>query len=326
MFVPALFWIIVFIASLFILVKGSDYLIDNAEKIGLSFGLSPFIIGVLIVGIGTSLPELTTALVAVSEGVTELIPANAVGSNVANILLVLGLAAVITRRLSVQKNLIYLDLPLLTAATIMFVVIAGQEETLTDGRIGHFITRPESVFLILVYLIYLGYSLFFKDDYISKFKEALQTRPVVTILNYFFLVLGLVGVIIGAKFTVEATIQLSRIFDIGVSIISMFAIALGTSLPELFVSLKAIRLDKPELAVGNIFGSNVFNILMLIGFPGLFGTLIVDEATILIGLPALIIATLVLVISGISNKIHLWDGAMFVMIYLLFVAKLFGIF
>jgi len=326
MVLEILFWIFVFIASLFILVKGSDYLIENSEKIGLSFGLSPFIIGVLIVGIGTSLPELTTALVAVTQGVTEIVVANAVGSNIANILLILGLAAVITRRLSVQKNLIYLDLPLLTAATVIFLWLGWQEQTLSDGRIGHFITLPESIFLILVYLIYLGYSLFYKDDYVSHLKEALQTRPVVTVLNYFFLVLGLVGVIVGAKFLVEATVQLSIIFDIGVGVISLFAVALGTSLPELFVSLRAIKQDKPELAVGNIFGSNVFNVLMLVGLPGLFGTLAIGESTLAIGFPALIIATLMLVISGISNKVHLWDGAMFVMIYILFVAKLLGIF
>jgi len=326
MILIVLFWIFVFIASFFILIHGSNHLIKNAERIGLSFGLSPFVIGVLIVGIGTSLPELITSITAMVEGVTELVVANAVGSNIANIFLILGLTAVITRHMSVRKNLIFLDLPLLAATTVMFVVVAGVKETLADGQVGYFVTLPESIFLILVYFIYFGYSLLYKDEYASSTEDALQVRPTVTMLNYFFLCTGLVGIIIGAKFLVEATLQLSILLNIGIGVISLFAIAVGTSLPELFVSIRATQMNKPELALGNIIGSNVFNILMLTGLSGLFGTLVIDTPTMFIGVPTLIVATLMLIISGISNKVHLWDGAMFLMMYALFIAKLFGIF
>lgn len=114
------FWIVIFLASLVALVKGADWLLESSEKIGLSLGLSPFIIGVTIVGLGTSFPELISSLFAVFQGITEFVPANAIGSNIANILLVVGVSAVIGGRLVVTKSLIDLDLPLLAISTILF--------------------------------------------------------------------------------------------------------------------------------------------------------------------------------------------------------------
>lgn len=320
-----IFWGFVFVISLFVLVKGADYLVDNAEVIGLSYGLSPFIVGVIIVGIGTSLPELITSFIAVARGVTEIVTANAVGSNITNILLVLGLTALLTNRLIVKKNLIYLDMPLLITTTIIFVGVVLGREVLPSGESAFVINRPEAVFLIITYLIYLGYSLVFKDDYIEKIKSIIN-KPKAKLKNYAFLLAGFAGVAVGANYTIESVIKLSEMLNIGVAVISMAVIALGTSLPELFVSYNAAKKDKPELAIGNILGSSIFNILILVGLPGLFATLIVDEKTLYIGIPALLAATLIFVISGISNKVHLWDGTMYLMLYILFIAKLFGLF
>ncbi|MAZ40814.1 hypothetical protein CL654_01715 [bacterium] len=327
MVIEALFWSVVFIVALYVLVKGSDYFIHQAEIIGVSFKLSPFVIGILIIGIGTSLPELTTAIVAVIKGTTEIVTANAVGSNIANTLFILGLAAIITRNLTVQKNLIYLDLPLLTAVTLLFLGVAVDGNIILDNSIPSIVTRPEAIFLILTYFVYLGYSLFYKDDYTKKIDDLLNGREDHSDWrNWLLMLFGLAGVIIGAKYVVDATLELSVIFGIGVSVISLFAIALGTSLPELFVSVRAIRIGKPEIAIGNIFGSNMFNLLLLIGIPGLFTNLVIDPVTLTIGLPFLAVATVLFVVSGISNKVHFWDGAMFVLMYALFVAKLLGFF
>src|SRR3989344_1847947 len=112
-----IFWIIIFIVSLGALVKGADWLIKSSEKIGLALGLSPFIVGVTIVGVGTSFPELISSFVATMKGVTDVVAANAVGSNIANILLIVGISAIVGRRLVVTKSLIDLDLPLLAIST-----------------------------------------------------------------------------------------------------------------------------------------------------------------------------------------------------------------
>lgn len=328
-----LLWVIIFILALVVLIKGADWLLGSAEKIGLAIGLSPFIIGVTIVGIGTSFPELISSLVAVFKGVTEIVSANAIGSNIANILLVVGISAVIGRRLVVTKSLIDIDLPLLAISTVLFLGIAWDKQ----------ITFFEALLLIITYGIYLLYTVFHKDE--GKSGEALEIlparphrrkhilsrkekpiRPKLTGKDFLLLVIGIIGLVFGAKYLIEAVIKLSELLNISPGIISITAVAVGTSLPELIVSVKAAWQKKSEVALGNIFGSNVFNLLAVVGIPGLFKTLIVDNPTFLIGLPIMALATFLFVISGISRRIHAWEGAMYLMVYILFIGKLFNIF
>jgi len=149
-----LLWIGVFLVSLAVMIKGADWFLDAAEKIGLAIGLSPFVVGVVIVGLGTSFPELISSLVAVFQNVTEIVPANAIGSNIANILLVVGLSAIVGRRLTVSKSLIDLDIPLLAVTTVLFLGV------IWDGEI----VLAEAIILIVAYGIYIAYSMIHKDD------------------------------------------------------------------------------------------------------------------------------------------------------------------
>jgi len=328
-----LIWIIVFIVSLTVLIKGTDWLLKSAEKIGLAIGLSPFIIGVTIVGIGTSFPELISSLVAVFKNVTEIAPANAIGSNIANILLVVGFSAVFAKRLVVTKSLIDLDLPLLAISTVLFLGVVKDRQ----------ITFFEALLMVGVYIIYLLYTAIHREEtekslpvlpsrpdrrkhIVSIFSKKNIDKPKVNLGDFLLLIVGITGLFFGAKYLIEAVIKLSQIFSIAPAIISITAVAIGTSLPELIVSIKAAIEKKPEVALGNIFGSNVFNLLAVVGIPGLFKTLLVDNSTFLIGLPTMALATLLFVISGISKRIHIWEGLMYLAIYILFIAKLFSIF
>ena len=137
--------------------------------------------------------------------------------------------------------------------------------------------------------------------------------------------LGIVGLVVGANYAIESLTKISETLKIPPSLIAITALAVGTSLPELVVSIKAASKAKYEIALGNIFGSNVFNILMVVGVPALFSTLRVDERTFTVGLPFLVLATLLFIITGISRRIHIWEGAMYLLIYALFVAKLVGL-
>lgn len=324
-------WILVFIVSLVFLVKGADWLLESAEKIGLAIGLSSFIVGVVIVGIGTSFPEIITSLVASFKGVTEIVTANAIGSNIANILLVIGLSAIVGNNLKVTKSLIDIDLPLLATSTAFFLGVAWDRQ----------VTLVESIFLLIFFGIYLSYIILYRDDDKEdnvlparserrkvniNFKEKKIKRPKINIKDILFLILGITGLMLGSKYLVESVIALSEILNVGAGAISLAAVALGTSLPELLVSIKAAWKHKPEVALGNIFGSNVFNVLLVIGIPGLFNTLAIDEQTFTLGIPVLVVATLLFVISGISKKIHIYEGFMYVSIYIFFVCKLFGLF
>lgn len=307
-----LFWIAVFIISLFILVKGSDWLLSAAEKIGLKAGLSPFIIGVTIVAFGTSFPELVSSFVAVSRGVSEIVVANAVGSNVVNILFVIGITAILAKKLQVSKDLIDLDLPTIAITTAIFIFIA------IDGTITFF----ESLFLVVTYIVYLGFSLKFKE----RGPEEKVKKPKITLTDIFMLFAGIVGLALGAKYLIDSIVELSNILNIGASIITITAVALGTSLPELIVSIKAAMRGQSEVALGNIFGSNIFNILMVVGLPGLFSNMVIDSQTLLIGIPFLIASTILFVISGISRRIHAQEGALYLLLYVVFITKLFGLF
>lgn len=309
---------------------------QSAEKIGLALGLSPFIIGALIVGIGTSFPELISSLVAVFHGVTEIVPANAIGSNIANILLIVGISAIIGRRLVVSKSLIDLDLPLLAIGTVLFLGIVWDRQ----------ITFFESLLLLATYLIYILYTIVHKDD-AEVSGEALEVlpsrptrrhhltppfekkggeRPKIKPRDIILLIVGIVALSLGANYLITSVVRLSEILAVATGVIAISAVAVGTSLPELMVSAKAALRRKSEVALGNIFGSNVFNILVVVGLPGLFKTLSIDQQTFAVGIPAMALATLLFVISGISRRIHVWEGAFYLALYLLFVAKLFNLF
>jgi len=325
-------WIIVFIVSLAALVKGADWLIASAEKIGLALGLSPFIVGVTIVGVGTSFPELISAFVAVLKSVTDVVAANAIGSNIANILLIVGVSAIIGRRLIVTKSLIDLDLPLLAIGTVLLLGIVWDKQ----------ITFGESLLMLVTYGVYLLYTILHKDteesEEISEILPSRQerrkhiiankkeqfVRPKLVAKDFIMLIVGIVGLVFGAKYLIDALVNLSTMLNIATGVIAITAVAVGTSLPELLVSAKAAFQKKSEVALGNIFGSNVFNALVVIGLPGLFKTLSVDSQTFAIGVPTMALATLLFVISGISRRIHMWEGAFYLSVYVLFVAKLFN--
>src|SRR3990167_6943234 len=165
-----IFWIIVFIVSLGVLVKGADWLIASAEKIGLAFGLSPFIVGVTIVGVGTSFPELISSFVAVFKDVPDVVAANAIGSNIANILLIVGVSAVIGRLLIVTKSLIDLDLPLLAISTVLLLGVVLDKQ----------ITFGESLLMLATFGVYLLYTVLHKDtedsNEVAEFLPSRQER------------------------------------------------------------------------------------------------------------------------------------------------------
>lgn len=329
-----LIWILVFIISVLAIVKGADWLLGSAERIGLALGMSPFIVGVLIVGIGTSFPELVSGLFAAFQGVPEFVVANAFGSNIANVLLVVGASAIVARHLEVTKDLIDEDLPLLVISTVVVLGVVWDRS----------VVFAEAIILLGVYAVYLWY-VFSADEresleevlpskvkkrglrkFLSGSIEAIKIPKSITAKDVFLLLIGTALLFFGAKYLIDSVVSLSVIFNIAPSAIAIFAVAVGTSLPELVVSIKAAMQRKSEVALGNILGSNVFNILGVIAIPALFMTLPVDDLTFSLGVPVLALSTLIFVFSGISKKIHMWEGAMYLILYILFLGKLFALF
>jgi len=331
-----IFWILVFILSLALLVKSADWLVESSEKIALALKISPFIIGVIIVGIGTSFPELASSLAATLKGETEVIAANVIGSNIFNILFIVGLSAVVAGRLIVKRSLVDLDSPLLAASTALLLFICVDRK----------IVFGEGILLLLTFFVYLLYSVFQRggtEEETPEIGEILPSRierrekeakiekkpaepEKLSFQVFLFLIIGIIGLIIGADYAIESMMKISEIAKISSSLIAIIALAAGTSLPELFVSVRAAAQKKYEISLGNIFGSSVFNALVVAGIPALIRPLAIDTLTFSIGLPFLVVATLLFVISGISRRIHIWEGAMYLLIYILFIVKLCGLF
>ncbi len=303
-------WIIVFAVSLAVLIKSSDFFIISAEKIGAFFGLPTFIIGVIIVAVGTSLPELVSSLVAVSEGSSEIVVGNVLGSNIANICLVLGIAALVGKNFIIRYDIMQVDLPfLLGSAILLFFMI-------WDGAF----SLPEAVLLLIALGIYIYYSLRIKNPEVDE--EVVRPK----IHYWLLLVASPVGIFFGAKYTIQAVIAVSEMIGIGSEIIALSAVALGTSLPEVFVSVSAARRGHPEIAVGNILGSNIFNTFAVMGIPGLFSRLIIPKSVLSFAAPVSLGVTLVFLVVTMDKRVNPWIGSLLLIFYVFFIGRVFSFF
>lgn len=296
-----------FIGSLAVLLKASDWFIDSAEEIGLSFGISPYIIGVTIIAFGTSLPELATSVASVFAGDSQIVIANVVGSNITNIALVLGLVAIYVKDIKLETDIWKLDMPFLwfTAFFLWFVV--------RDQNVSYI----EAGLLLLGLIVFLALSFGADDD-----SEKEETKKA-SIKNYLLLLLGGVLVWLGANYTIVAIQKLSTIAGIDPAVIALSAVALGTSLPEVIVSLNAARRGKTSIAVGNVLGSNIFNTLAVVGIPTFVGKLDIPSDILIFSLPLMLVMTILFGIMCFSRNISRWEGFILLIFYIYFLIELF---
>ena len=318
-----LLWALIFIVSLALLVKASDVFTDSAERIGIGFGISPFIIGVTIVAVGTSTPELVSSVLAVIKGSPEIVAGNVMGSNVTNIFLILGISAIIGKKMVTSYQLANVDLPIFVgSAFLVSLMVMDGAFSLAEALL--------CLACLLVYLVYAVRAERVADQVKEKFLEAEgivireKRRPDLKV--YTKLSISLFFLYIGANYTVVSVVRLSEMVGIGTEVIAASAVALGTSLPELVVSVRAAAMNKPELAIGNILGSNIFNALGIMGISALFGTLVISEMITGFVMPMMIVATLLYFVVIWENEVTQWEGWMLVIFYVFFLGKLFALF
>lgn len=303
-------WILVFVVSLIVLLLASDWFIAAAEKIGLVLGISPFIVGVTIVAAGTSLPELVTSLFAIFQGSSEIVVGNVVGSNITNILLVLGLTAIVGKKIEIDFDIMSIDMPLFMGSAFLLWFF------LYDGAF----SKPEAAICVVGLLIFLAYT--FGADKVESDEEEEEAKLDWKV--FVMLLFGGIGIKFGAEYTVESIIKISEILNIGKDAIALSAVAFGTSLPEIIVSIKAARKGKPEIAVGNVLGSNIFNTFAVMGIPGLVGTLVIPANTLTFSLPLMMAASSMFLIMMITKKISKWEGYLLFLFYIFFILDLFS--
>lgn len=306
----------IFIVSLTVLIKASDYFTGAAEQVGLICGMSPFAVGVVIVSVGTSLPELISSLVAVSSNSPEIVAGNVIGSNVANIFLILGTGAVIGRELSIKHDLIRVDLPLLLASAFFLAL------TCWDGVF----TRPEAILFVAALIVFLFYLLNEGKGNTSAGEGAEHEKAQFSLKPFAIMLVSALFVFLGATYTIDSVIAISETLNIGKEVVAVSAVALGTSLPELMVTISAVKKKNSEMIVGNVLGSNIFNTFAVMGIPGMFAGLVVPENMVTTGITTMLIASILF--FGVTQDKHVtrWEGLMFLLMYIYFIGKIFNLF
>ncbi len=298
--------IILFVVALSVLVYASDRFIAAAESIGLSLGISPFIIGVTIVAFGTSLPELATSVASVFAGNSQIVIGNVIGSNITNVLLVLGLTAFIGRDIILDIDVMDVDMPLLVvSAFFLYFVISDLCVTTLEA---------------ILFLVALGLFLY---NSIGSVTGNSEEKTKVSPMTYLIVVISGIFVFLGAKFTIVAISHISEAFGVGQDVIALTAVALGTSLPEVMVSIAAARRGKHAIAVGNVLGSNIFNTYAVTGIPALMSTIVIPPNTIQFSAPFMVFVSLIFAFMCVTKRISRWEGVTLLLLYAFFLAETF---
>lgn len=315
-------WVFIFIVSVIALVKSADWFTEGAEELGVYLGMPVYVVGLTIVAMGTSLPELVSSIFAVARGSSEIVAGNAVGSNITNICLVLAVGAIVAGRLTVTREIVQVDLPILMSATALLGLTA------LDGTI----SRLDGALLLIGAIIYGVYGLLMsrptratqvKVEAVVK-EDIKPERGRLRPMAYVKLAGGAAILYFAAEYTIRSVVELSDLLDIGKDVIAISAVALGTSLPELVVSIMAARRGKLEIAIANVLGSNVFNAFAVVGIPALIAPLTVTQPVLTIGLPFMAVATILYFFMSQDREVTRWEGMPLVLLYILFIATLFG--
>lgn len=302
--------ILLFVGALLVLLLAARYFTKAAEIIGQYFKLPTFVIGVFIVGIGTSLPELVSAIMAVKNNVPEIVTGNVIGSNISNILLITGAVTLINRKSIVLKSkYIFIDLHYLIGSFLVFFVI------IFDKHISIF----EAIILLLIFLTYAFYLIKNDDDSEVEITTEETTKNKFPLLQLFILLVASVAIYFGAEFTIQSVSSIATVLKIAPSIIALTVLSLGTTLPELFVNISAIRSGKAEMAIGNILGSCIFNTLIVPSIASFFGTIKIPDDIAHFSLPMMMVSGLFFYLLTQDKRISVWEGMLFIFIYILFI-------
>lgn len=283
------FQVLLLILGFVLLVKGADWFVDGAASIAEKLGVPQLIVGLTIVAMGTSLPEAAVSIAAALKGNASITIGNIVGSNILNVLIILGLTALITN-VAIQKSTLYFEIPFMIAITVILMIF---------GASGNSITRIEGIILLILFIAFLLYLSFMarKDNQQEK-----NDHKEISILKCIALILlGGVMVVVGSDFAVDGATAIARFFGMSERFIGLTIVALGTSLPELVTSVTAARKGDVGIAIGNIVGSNIFNILFVLGTTALICN-VPFENKFFIDTSVAVIAGIILWVGTIKHK------------------------
>jgi len=302
------------------LIKGADILIDGSSSIARKYGISSFVIGLTVVAFGTSAPELVVSIVASIKGSAGIALGNIIGSNITNTLLILGVAAVITP-LAVKRATINKEIPFSLLAVFAVGILVN--DFLIDKSTPNGLTRIDGLILILFFVIFMYYTFGISKEQENIFKKTVGTIKEEKPKEYgsaaaaAMVIFGLLGLTLGGQWIVSSSLVFARLLGISEALIGLTFVAIGTSLPELAASVMAARKGNTDIAVGNVVGSNIFNLLWVLGISASIRTIAYNAIlnTDMLILALITILLLFLIYIGKRNIIGRWEGATLLGIY-----------
>ena len=312
--------VICILVGLVMILVGSDWLVDGASGVARKYGISEFVIGMTIVGIGTSMPELVSSAISAIGGHGDMALGNVTGSNICNVLLILGVTALISP-IGYTKSNIRKDIPLALSVSLFLLLVLYNGFGLFGGVPG--ISRVDAMFLLLFFVIFMADSFKSgKQDAVAEEFEEVKPMPIgkAAVL----IVLGLAGLVFGGRLFVDHTVNIAEQFQVSEAFISITLMAVGTSLPELATCVVAAMKGKNQLALGNVIGSNIFNILLIIGASGLISPFEIQSISA-VDMAMVVVVVAMLWMAALTFKKRELDrveGAIFLLCYIGYITYL----
>lgn len=304
-------WIVV---GLVMILLGSDWLVDGASGIARRYGISEFVIGMTIVGIGTSMPELVSSVMSAVGGYGDMALGNVTGSNICNVLLILGVTALISP-IGFTRNNIHKDIPFAIVVSMLLIVLLYNGFGLFDGAWG--ISRADALLLLLMFAVFMVDS--FRSAKGGEEGDGIgNAKPMPMKKAILFIAVGLAGLIFGGRLFVDHTVSIAERFHVSEAFISITLMAVGTSLPELATCVVAALKRKNQLALGNIIGSNVFNILLIVGTSAVISPFSIESISA-IDMLMVVVPVVMLWLAAFTGKRYRLDraeGAVFLLTYI----------
>lgn len=303
--------IILLIIGFIILVKGADFFVDAASSLAENFHVSKMLIALTIVAFGTSAPEFAVSIKAIMSGSGDMVLGNVIGSNILNILLILGVSSCI-HALNVKNATVKKELPITLMITTLFVVLVN--DILLSKASENILSRSDGIVILLFFGVFIYYLLSVMRN---KTAQEEETKPKYNILlSIVFTILGIAGLIIGSNLVVDSSSEIAKILGVSERIIALTIVALGTSLPELVTSVIATKKGEYDIAIGNVVGSNIFNIGIVLGIPvAIFGSISHISFTYIDLFVMLLSAILLFLFSLRNHQISRKEGIIFLIIF-----------
>ncbi len=311
-------WIV---AGLVLILVGSDWLVEGASGVARKYGISEFVIGMTIVGIGTSMPELVSSLISAIQGHGDMALGNVTGSNICNILLILGVTALISP-IKYTKSNIRKDIPFAILASLFLMLMLYNGFGLFGEMGTPGISRSDALYLLAIFGIFMIDSFKSAKNGIDEEEENVKPMPMVKALV--FIVLGLAGLVFGGQVFVEHTVSIAEKFHVSEAFISITLMAVGTSLPELATCIVAAMKGQNQLALGNVIGSNIFNISLILGSSAVISPFEIQTIST-VDMVVVIVAIVLLWLAAFTFKKRMLDrveGAIFLLCYIGYIVYL----